>query len=288
MAVVALEAFNPKTLNILKVVGGFREQLQFVPFFIFGYLLVRSKARIRKAFILLGVIALANGVVSTYQTRLSPTQLAAWGSGYARKYEGKASRVYKSEGIGRVRPTGLGDESGAGGGVGVAAIAATLALLATTRRKKWLLVLLTIGAFAAFATGLGRVQFVGGLLAIVGYLVLTSSGGHPVPKAATLAARVAGDPHTVLGGVRLRARGGTFSRYYSSLLNGASSAGYKENELGGDPEAHLGVPVRVRARDGRSRDRPSADAAPNCSKATTSTPRRPTTSSSSRKPDCPA
>ena len=234
VGVVALEAFNPKTLNLVKVVGGFREQLQFVPFFVFAYLLMRSKARLRKALILLGVIALANGVVSTYQTRLSPTQLAAWGSGYARKFEGKASRVYKSEGVGRVRPTGLGDESGAGGGIGVSAIAATLALLATTRRKRWLLALLTFGAIAAIATGLGRVQLVGGLLAIVGYLLLTSRGGQQFrrPLRLLIVSLAILIPFSavfvsVLGG-------GTFSRY-STLLSGSSSAGYKENELGAIP-----------------------------------------------------
>ena len=118
VAVVVLEAFNPKTLNVLKDAAGFREQLQFVPFFIFGWLLVRTKPRLRRMLILLGVIALANGLVATYQTRLSPKQLAAWGEGYAAKFEGKASRVYKAEGVGHVRPTGLGDESGAGGGSG--------------------------------------------------------------------------------------------------------------------------------------------------------------------------
>ena len=118
VAVVVLEAFNPKTLNVLKVGAGFREQLQFVPFFIFGWLLVRTKARLRKMLILVGVIALANGMVATYQTRLSPKQAAAWGEGYANKFEGKASRTYKGEGEGHVRPTGLGDESGAGGGTG--------------------------------------------------------------------------------------------------------------------------------------------------------------------------
>ena len=108
MAVVALEAFNPKTLNLLKVGAGFREQLQFVPFFIFGWLLVRSKARLRKMLILLGVIALANGLVATYQTRLSPKQAAAWGEGYAAKFEGKATRTYKSEGVGPRAPDRAG------------------------------------------------------------------------------------------------------------------------------------------------------------------------------------
>ena len=242
VAVVVLEAFNPKTLNVLKVGAGFSEQLQFVPFFIFGWLLVRSKARLRKALILVGVIALANGVVATYQTRLSPKQAAAWGEGYANKFEGKASRTYKGEGEGHVRPTGLGDESGAGGGTGVIAIAGTLALLATTRRKRWLLALLTFGAIAAIATGLGRVQLAGGVLAAIGYLLLTGSGAHEFrrPLRLLLVTLAVAVPFTV---VFVSALGeGVFSRYSSLVSGGTSSAGYKEDELKAIPKQAAAEP----------------------------------------------
>ena len=231
VAVVVLEAFNPKTLNLLKVGAGFREQIQFVPFFIFGWLLVRTKPRLRRMLILLGVIALANGLVATYQTRLSPKQAAAWGEGYAVKFEGKASRVYKSEGQGRVRPTGLGDESGAGGGTGLIAVAGVFALLATTRRKRWILVLLAFGAMAAIATGLGRIELVGGILAVVGYLLLTSSGGRRLRRplrllVVTLAVVL---PFSF---IFVSALGqGVFSRYSSLINGGSSSASYKEGEV---------------------------------------------------------
>ncbi len=236
VAVVVLEAFNPKTLNVLKVGAGFREQLQFVPFFIFGWLLVRSKARLRKVLILLGVIALANGMVATYQTRLSPKQAAAWGAGYANKFEGKASRTYKSEGVGHVRPTGLGDESGAGGGTGLVAIAGTLALLATTKRKRWLLALLTFGAIAAIATGLGRVSWPAECCAVVGYLLLTSSGARELrrPLRLLLVTLAVALPFTV---IFVSALGeGVFSRYSSLINGGTSSAGYKEDELKAIPK----------------------------------------------------
>ena len=250
VAVVVLEAFNPKTLNLLKVGAGFREQLQFVPFFIFGWLLVRSKARLRKMLILLGVIALANGLVATYQTRLSPKQAAAWGEGYAVKFEGKASRTYKSEGAGRVRPTGLGDESGAGGGTGLVAIAGTLALLATTKRKRWMLALLSFGAIAAIATGLGRVQLVGGVLAVIGYLLLTSGGARSLrrPLRLLLVALAVAIPFTFIFVSALGA--GVFSRYSSLVSGGSSSAGYKENELKTIPQAGGRGPLRLRPRDG--------------------------------------
>ena len=79
MLLVLVEAFNPNTHGILKVVGGFRQQFEWVPFFFFGYLLMRSKDRFRKLFILLGVIALMNGVGQHLQTQLTPSQLPAGG-----------------------------------------------------------------------------------------------------------------------------------------------------------------------------------------------------------------
>src|SRR5437899_2578652 len=76
------------TAGILKVLGGFRQQLQFLPFFFLGYAVMRSKPQLRRMFLILGVIALANGAVATYQTQISPTQLAGWGAGYQTKVRG--------------------------------------------------------------------------------------------------------------------------------------------------------------------------------------------------------
>lgn len=232
-AVVLVEAFNPKTLNALKALAGIRDQLQFVPFFIFGWLLVRSKARLRKAFLLLGVIALANGVVSSYQTRLSPAQAASWGAGYEQKFTGKARKTYKSgEGEAKVRPTGLGDESGGGGGAGIIAVAGTLALLAYTRRKRWAIALLLFGAIAAIATSLGRIELVGGVLAVGAYLLLAGSTGRHARRSVRflLVALALAIPFGVIFVSSLGE--GTFSRY-SGLLSGegTNSTSYKEDEL---------------------------------------------------------
>ena len=77
VAIVVVDAFNPKTHGILHVLGGFRQQMQWIPFFFFGYVLMRSKKRFRQLFVIVGVIGLANGVVAAYQTSLSRAQLAA-------------------------------------------------------------------------------------------------------------------------------------------------------------------------------------------------------------------
>ncbi|MGC2373676.1 MAG: hypothetical protein WA484_07360, partial [Solirubrobacteraceae bacterium] len=157
---VLADAFNPHTHGALKILGGFRQQLEWIPFFFFGYALMRSRARLRKLFVLLGVIALANGAVSTYQTRLTPAQLAGWGPGYAAHVNGtstlSARRYRAGNGETMVRPPGLGSDSGFGGGVGVIALPGILALLATgSRRRRWLAVPLLLGAMLAVATGLG-------------------------------------------------------------------------------------------------------------------------------------
>ncbi|MDQ6810926.1 MAG: hypothetical protein M3Z95_03380, partial [Actinomycetota bacterium] len=138
VALVLVEAFNPNTHGITKALGGYRQQLEWVPFFFFGYAIMRSKQRLRKFFIILGVIALANGVVSTYQTRLSPSQLATWGPGYRELVEGTqvqgqkggiSARAYVVEGVARVRPPALGSDAGFSGGLGVLALPCALALL---------------------------------------------------------------------------------------------------------------------------------------------------------------
>ena len=138
VAFVLVEALNPHTGSILKSLGGYRQQLEWVPFFFFGYLIMRSKQRFRQLFLLLGVIALANGLVGAYQSRLSTAQLASWGPGYNELVKGGTgngitARTYSVEGVAHARPPALGSDSGFGGGVGVLALPGLLALLATGR-----------------------------------------------------------------------------------------------------------------------------------------------------------
>jgi hypothetical protein len=231
VAVVALEAFNPKTAGILKVVGGFRQQLQWVPFFFFAFVLMRSKRRFRQFFLIMGVCALANGVLATYQTGLSPAQLASWGPGYRVLFQpvsvGKKAghaRVYGSEGEARVRPVGLGSDSGFSGGVGLLALPFSLALLATWRsRRRWVAAVLALGAIAGILTGLGRLQVVGGVLGVIAFFLLAAVGGRRVkrPLGALLAVVALAVP---IGAVFVSIVGsGTFSRYNTFETNSASS-----------------------------------------------------------------
>ncbi len=241
VALVLIEALNPHTHGISKVLGGFRQNLEWIPFFFFGYALMRSHERFRKLFILLGVVALANGVVSAYQATLTPAQLASWGPGYSERVNGNfngttgtTGRKYVSEGVARVRPPGLGSDSGFGGGVGVIALSGALALIATgRRRRRWVGVVLCLGALLAVATCLGRLQVVGAVIALVCFLLLSLSAGRRVtrPLGAMLAVGALALP---LGALVVSAEGsGVFSRYESIEPNQVvnTSTTYKEKSL---------------------------------------------------------
>jgi hypothetical protein len=198
VAIVLVEVFNPNTGGILKALGGIRQQLEFVPFFFFGYLLLRSKVRFRCLFLVLGVMALANGVVSVVQEKEGPAQVASWGPGYRelvygtveqgetagrRGRTGLSGRKFIVEGVAQVRPMALGTDSGFGGGLGLVALPGTLALLAIgPLRRRWPVVLLCLGAILAIMTGLGRTQVVGATVAVLAFAALSLSGGGRVSR----------------------------------------------------------------------------------------------------------
>lgn len=222
-ATVALEAFNLKTAGILKVVGGFRQQMQFIPFFFFGYLLIRSKKRLRQLFIIVGVCALANAAVATYQTGVSPATLAAWGPGYRALFEPQSlghsaghARVYDSEGEARARPVGLGSDSGFSGGLGLLGLTFSLALFAAWRSKlRWVGAALALASLVGIVTGLGRLQVVAGVIGVGVFVGLASLGGSGIrrPLAAVLTVFALAIPCGVLFVSVVRS--GTFSRYSS-------------------------------------------------------------------------
>jgi len=226
VAVVLSEAFNPHTHGLTKSLGGFRQLLEWVPFFFFGYAIMRSKPRLRRLFLVLGVIALANGAVSAYQSRLSPTQLAAWGPGYrelALGTKGLGGRSFKSEGVARVRPPGLGGDAGFAGGTAIIALPGILALLAIgRRRRRWPIVLLCAGALVAVATGLGRLQVVGTLVAAASFAALSITAGRRAlrPLLALAALVVIAIP--VGFALEQTLGSGTFSRY-ESIVTGEHS-----------------------------------------------------------------
>jgi hypothetical protein len=259
-AIVLVEAFNPSTHGILKALGGFRQQLEWLPFFFFGYAIMRSKSRFRMLFLVMGVIALANGVVSAYQEKEGPTQLASWGPGYRELVYGSieagetlgrtgrsglAGRTFVSEGETKVRPPALGTDAGFGGGVGVVALPGALALLAIgPLRRRWPVLLLCLGALLAVGTGLGRTQVVGATVAVVAFAMLALSGGRRASRTLVVLLGVMALALPV-GAVVVSTEGsGTFSRY-AELANGAEAKDKKTAEYTAIPHQIAAAPLGV-------------------------------------------
>ena len=237
VALVLVEAANPNTHGILKIIGGFRQQLEWIPFFFFGYLVMRSKERFRGFFLILGVVALANGLVGAVQTQLTPTQLSSWGPGYAQRVNGTdiAARAFTdSEGVERVRPPALGSDEGFGGAVGVMALSGALVLLATGRlHRRWPALLLCLGAVLAIATSESRTSVLGGVFALLAFALLSFSAGRRATRA-LIALLVAGTLAFALASVLVPAAGkGVFDRYASIAPDKAASTSvnYREGDL---------------------------------------------------------
>lgn len=227
---VVVNAFNPRTEGILHVLGGFRQNLQYVPFFFFGYALMRSKRRFRQMFVVMGVIAVAGGAVSAYQTSLSPAQLASWGPGYHNLIyapSGGSGRVYFSEGEARVRPPGLGSEAGSSGALGHIALPMCLALLIVARRRRWLAAVFCVGAILAVVVGLGRTQLIGAGLGVAAFVGLALLSGRQFSRAMVglLAVVVLAIPAGAILVTTLRS--GTFKRY-ESLNTSSETTLHKE------------------------------------------------------------
>jgi hypothetical protein len=189
VAVAVVEALNPDTNGILKVIGGYRQQLEFVPLFFFGYLIMRDKQRFRQLFLILGVIALANGFVGAYQSRLSPGGLAGWGPGYGSDVQGKSEsanglgRTYAVEGVAHPRPPALGSDAGFGGGVGVLALPGLLAMLTVPRlRRRWPILLCALGAVLGIATAASRTSIIIALVTLLSFGVLSIVAGIRVAR----------------------------------------------------------------------------------------------------------
>jgi hypothetical protein len=245
VVLVLVNAFNPRTHGFLAALGGFSQQLQYVPFFFFGFALMRSKRRFRQLFIIVGVAATASGVVAAYQTGLTPSQLASWGPGYQALIHPKqgTGRVYFSEGEARVRPPGLGTEAGSSGGIGHVALPMCLALVAISRgRKKWIALALALGAMMAVVVGLGRLQLIGAGLGVIAFAALAAFTGRQVSRTmgALLAIVVLAIPAGAL--VVSSLQKGTFKRY-ESINTSSETTLHKENAYSKVPEYVIGSPL---------------------------------------------
>jgi hypothetical protein len=179
VVVVVVQLANPSNAGLLHSLGAIRPQAEFVPLFFLGYLVMRSKARLRRFLLLLLTIAAINGIVGLIQLNLTPEQLSAWGPGYSKFINGEggvSGRTYvSSNGTSHVRPFALGGDFGFGGTVGMIAVPAALALLALYRRPgpRFAVALLSIGTVLAVATSDARTAVIGAVIAAFAFAALS-------------------------------------------------------------------------------------------------------------------
>jgi hypothetical protein len=220
LAVIAVQLANPHNGTMLHSLAAVRPHAEWVPLFFLGYLVVRSRARIRAFLVLLLVVAAANGVVGLVQQNLTPDQLAGWGPGYAAALKGESSvsaRTFADEeGTERNRPFALGGDIGFGGAVGFLAVPAALALLglARTPLSRFGFALLSVGVVLAVLTSAGRIYIVGAVVAILAFaaLTVTSRGGMRIVLGTAVGLALA---YFAIGTLMSDSESGSYDRFQS-------------------------------------------------------------------------
>lgn len=193
VALTLVQLLNPGTGAIGRGLAALRPHLEFVPLFLLAYMTVTTKRRLFVLALLLAVIGAANGVVSAVQFNLTLEQLSAWGPGYAERIAGTgdvAGRTFIDDtGVSRVRPFGLAADSGGGGLVALLTLPSALALvgLMGRRRETIAAIPLLVGIALAVITSQGRAVYIGAVVALLGYVLLTVTSRRLVPTLASIA-----------------------------------------------------------------------------------------------------
>lgn len=181
-AVVAVQLLNPLNGSWLHSISSLRQDLEFVPLFFIGFLVVTNVQRLRVFLMLLLALAAVNGAVGLVQSGLSPEQLSGWGPGYAELIDGPNGAPRTSvgaDGERKVRPPGLGSDMGFAGILGAVALPGGLALLLSRRRGSnalWLCSPLIVLAVVGVMTSQSRSALITAIvaaLAFVGLLALS-------------------------------------------------------------------------------------------------------------------
>ena len=250
LLVVAVQIANPHNGTLMHSLASVRPHAEWVPLFFLGYLVVRSKERLRLFLLLLLAIAAANGVVGLVQQNLSPDQLAGWGPGYERALKGESSvsaRTFADEeGNERNRPFGLGGDIGFGGAVGVLAVPAALALLALSRglAMRLLVSLLSVGVVLAVVTSAGRIYVVGAVVGVLAFAALTVTSRAGLRTVAGIAVGVV-LAYGAVSVVLSDSDSGAFDRYQSISSPGealGTAYDYRKATLAAIPEYVTEIP----------------------------------------------
>ncbi|MEA2221069.1 MAG: hypothetical protein QOJ35_3695, partial [Solirubrobacteraceae bacterium] len=239
VGVVLVQLANPANGTMTHSLLSLRSHIEWVPLFFFGYALMRSKRRILVFLTILLAITAVNGAVSLYQYEAGPAAVAAWGPGYAKLIYGGggiAGRTFVDAlGNERLRPMGLGSDTGFAGTLAVIAGPAAFVFLMLGRRRRLVQALgglFAAGVIVAVLTAQARIAVIGLLLGLLAMVLLSAASRKVITGAMTLAA-VGVVAVVVASFVSGQAGAGVFDRYASLHGQGAvsSTAGYKGSPL---------------------------------------------------------
>lgn len=185
VGLVCVQVLNPLQASPAHGIAAIRQHVEFIPFFFFGFLAVRSRGALRTTLAIMVILAAVNGAVGYIQFTMTPDQLSSWGAGYERILSGSGaltSRVFTDAvGAVHVRPPALGSDLGFGANMGALAIAPLLALtfVLPARRRLWLIPI-AVGIVAAVVTGQSRSAVIAAVVAAVAYTAFVTSGRRAV------------------------------------------------------------------------------------------------------------
>lgn len=173
LALVAVQVLNPANISTRGTILAMRPHVEWIPFFVFGFVALRSAARLEGLAVVLIICASVNAGVTLVQSGLTPQQLGSWGPGYSELVGSDdelnpvaAARVYVDDsGEERVRPPGLGADGGTSGILGMIAVPLALAVFlgTTTRWRRQL----ALGALPLLVAGVLASQVRIGVVATV-------------------------------------------------------------------------------------------------------------------------
>src|SRR4051794_9884894 len=189
VAVVLVQLTNPAAGSLTHTVASLRPHLEWVPLFFLAYLVMRNARRLRIFFLLLLLVATANGFVNVVQLNLSVDQFASWGPGYHDLIHGTGALSGRSYAVvtdpntgatvGRNRSFGLGSDIGFGGAIGMLALPGGIALTMLGRRRgrpSLVYAGLTGGAVFAVLTSAQRTSVVSAVVAVRAFALVASFG----------------------------------------------------------------------------------------------------------------
>ncbi|MCW2958776.1 MAG: hypothetical protein JWP18_1579, partial [Solirubrobacterales bacterium] len=189
VTVVAVQALNPGTPSLTGVVAGWRQQLAFAPLLLLGVMVADRRGTLRTIGIVLLALTVPNMIAAVIQNTLTPEQFGSWGPGYADRVLGRGAfantprTFYEGGGdVDRVRPFGLGADSGGAGILGWLGLpfALAFALSKGWQPKLWLGAGGVLVCATAILTSQSRGVILTSLVAVLAFFALRAKSRNAI------------------------------------------------------------------------------------------------------------